>query len=161
MAFSAALVYGIALWGGCELGLLKSLQIIQNKAARFVTRRYRDEHDHYIPTAELLKQCGWLSVKQLVFYRSVVLVFKTLKHQQPQYIFQKLNTTFPYDTRLAESNAIRTGESFQPKLELTKKSFVHRATKSYNEIPGSLRQAQNVKTFQKKLKQWVMENLEI
>ena len=46
--FCSKLIYGIALWGGCELGLLGSLQIIQNKAARFVTRRYRDEDEHYI-----------------------------------------------------------------------------------------------------------------
>ena len=95
-----------------------------------MTRRFRDKNDHFLPTAELLNQCGWLSVKQLVFYHSVVLVFKTLKFKEPIYIFQKLSTTFPYETRLAESNAIRTGEQFQPTLELTKKSFIHRATKS-------------------------------
>ena len=83
--FCSKLIYGIALWGGCELGLLGSLQIIQNKAARFVTPRYRDEDEHFIATSVILKQCGWLSMKQLVFYHSVVLVYKTLKFQQPQY----------------------------------------------------------------------------
>ena len=159
--FCSKLIYGIALWGGCELGLLGSLQIIQNKAARFVTRRYRDEDEHFIATSIILKQCGWLSMKQLVFYHSVVLVYKTLKFQQPQYLFEKLSSVFPYDTRLANSNAIRTADQFQPSLELTKKSFVHRATKSFNLVPGSLRQTQNVNTFQKKLKQWVIENVEI
>ena len=159
--FCSKLIYGIALWGGCELGLLGSLQIIQNKAARFVTRRYRDEDEHFIATSVILKQCGWLSMKQLVFYHSVVLVYKTLKFQQPQYLFEKLSSVFPCNTRLANSNAIRTADQFQPSLELTKKSFIHRATKSFNQVPGSLRQSPNVNTFQKKLKQWVMENVEI
>ena len=71
--FTSKLVYLIPLWGGCEKFLIKALQIIQNKAARSVTKL-----GIFTPFQTLLKQCGWLSVNQLVFYHTVILLFKTL-----------------------------------------------------------------------------------
>ena len=64
--FVSKLIFQISLWGGTEEYLLNSLQIIQNKAARCVARRGK-----YTPVVELLKHCGWLSVRQLVLYHSV------------------------------------------------------------------------------------------
>ena len=71
--FMSKLVYLIPLWGGCEKFLIKALQIIQNKAARSVTKL-----GIFTPVQTLLRQCGWLSVNQLVFYHTVILLFKTL-----------------------------------------------------------------------------------
>ena len=65
--FCSKLIFQISLWGGTEEFLLNSLQIVQNKAARFVARR-----GIYTPVAELLKQCGWLSLRQLVFITALV-----------------------------------------------------------------------------------------
>ena len=36
--FMSKLIYLISLWGGCEKYLIRSLQIIRNKAARVVTK---------------------------------------------------------------------------------------------------------------------------
>ena len=36
--FMSKLIYLIPLWGGCEKYLIRSLQVIQNKAARVVTK---------------------------------------------------------------------------------------------------------------------------
>ena len=65
------LSYVIALWGGCGLGLRKTLQVLQNRVAQVVTRK-----DWTTPSKVLLQQCGWLSVNQLIFYHTVLLVFK-------------------------------------------------------------------------------------
>ena len=54
--FSSKLIFQISLWGGTEEYLLNSLQIVQNRAARFVTRR-----DRCTPGEELLRHCGCLS----------------------------------------------------------------------------------------------------
>ena len=51
------LIYMIGLWGGAESYLLNCLQLVQNRAARFVTQR-----DKYTPIKQLLTECGWLSV---------------------------------------------------------------------------------------------------
>ena len=62
--FCSKLIFQISLWGGTEDYLLDSLQIVQNNAARFVTRR-----GIYTPVRELLRQCGWLNVRQLGFIK--------------------------------------------------------------------------------------------
>ena len=80
--FCSKLIFQISLWGGTEDYLLKALQIVQNKAARVVARRGK-----YTPVAELLGQCGWLCVKQLVFYHSIVLIYKTILATYPKYIY--------------------------------------------------------------------------
>ena len=154
--FCSKLIFQISLWGGAEEYLLKTLQIVQNKAARFVTRRGK-----YTPVAELLKQCGWLSVRQLVFYHGVILIYKTITTKSPKYICSKLSSEFPYNTRLAESESVRMGPDFQAKLDLTERSFMNRATVNFNQLPAELRKDLKIETFKLKLKLWVMENYKL
>ena len=154
--FSSKLIFQISLWGGTEEYLLNSLQIVQNRAARFVTRR-----DRYTPVVELLRQCGWLSVRQLTFYHSVILIYKTLQISCPKYIYSKLSSEFPYNTRLSQSDSVRMGSEFQCKLELTEKSFMNRATLQFNKLPAELRQTEKIETFKRKLKTWVLENYKV
>ena len=149
-------ISNLSLGGGTEYFLLSSLQIVQNKAARVVAKR-----GIYTPVVDLLRQCGWLSVRQLVFYHSVILVHKTLQTKTPRYIYSKLATEFPYNTRLASSESVRMGPEFQAKLSLTEKSFMNRATVSYNQLPASLRKVQNEQTFKKQLKHWVLKNVQL
>ena len=117
--FMSKLIFQIALWGGAEENLLNSVQKVQNKAARLVTNRSK-----YTPVKELLNQCGWLSVRQLVFFHSSVLIHKTMEVTYPKYIYSKLSSEFPYNTRLADSKVVRMGPKCQSKLELTEKSFM-------------------------------------
>ena len=154
--FCSKLIFQIGLWGGTEEYLLSALQIVQNKAARFVARRGR-----YTPVAELLRQCGWLSVRQLVCYHSVIQIYKTMQITYPKYLFNKLSSDFPYNTRLAQSDSVRMGEAFKSKLELTERSFMNRATVNFNKIPTELRQTAKLDDFKKKLKAWVLENCKI
>ena len=154
--FCSKLIFQISLWGGTEEYLLNSLQVVQNKAARFVTRRGRYTH-----VVDLLNQCGWLSVRQLVFFHSVALIHKTLQTTFPKFIFNKLSTEFPYNTRLAQSESVRMGPEFKSKLELTEKSFMNRATVSYNNLPATLRKISSLEKFKKQLKVWVLENFRI
>ena len=154
--FSSKLIYQIGLWGGAENYLLNSLQIVQNKAARCVAKRGK-----YTPIADLLAQCGWLSIRQLVFHHSVIMIYKTLQTTYPKYVFNKLASEFPYNTRLAQSDAVRMGPEFRAKLELTEGSFMNRATASYNQLPATLRQTVKIGTFKRKLKAWVLANVDI
>ena len=100
--FLSKLSYLIALWGGCNLNLLSSLQTLQNKAARIVTKL-----DWATPTSVLLTQCGWLSVHQLVVYHSVVMVFNVLQTKQPRPLHIMFPTDYPHNTSQARSNSIK------------------------------------------------------
>ena len=110
---------------------------------------------------ELLRQCGWLSVRQLVYYHSVVQVHKTIITKFPKYIYRKLSLDFPYSTRLAESASVRRGPQFQERLDLTEKSFMNRGTKYYNQLPADLRKVEKMETLKIKLKAWIQEHIEI
>ena len=152
--FSSKLIFQISLWGGAEDYLLQALQIIQNKAARFVAQRNR-----YTAVSELFRHCGGLSVRQLAFYHNVMLIYKTITTKYPKYIYSKLQTQFPYNTRLAQTESVRMGPEFRSKLELTERSFMVRATSDYNLLPTELRKVPTLENFKKKLKLWVMENI--
>ena len=88
--FMSKLSYLIALWGGCGAVLKKSLQMIQKKVARAVTRI-----NWSTPAGKLLHQFGWLRVIQLIFYHSVLLIFKVKLGQTPRYVHSMLIHSFP------------------------------------------------------------------
>ena len=74
----SALSYMIVVWGGTEGYLMKTLQVIQNKAARQVTKL-----SWFTPTRLLLHQCNWLSIKQLVVFHTVIQVWKIRQSSVP------------------------------------------------------------------------------
>ena len=154
--FMSKLCYLIQLWGGAAGYLLQALQVIQNRAARAVTRL-----SWFTPTRTLLKRCGWLSVKQLVFYHRVLTTYKIIKTQAPMYLHQKMITSHPYQTRQATDGAIRFGEQFDARRELTRGSFCYSGTMEYNTIPVEIRAANTAQTFKYKLKKWVVGNIPI
>ena len=150
------LCYLIQLWGGCEGYLLNSLQIIMNRAARSVTG-----YNCFTSTRRLLSTCNWLSVRQLVFYQTVIMTHKTMLTGTPKFMKQKFSTNYPYRTRQATTGSIRYGETFNTKSSLIQKSFAHRGLKDYNMIPSSIRASPTVSTFKTKLKKWVIANVNI
>ena len=80
--FISKLIYLIPLWGGACGYLVKMLQVVQNQAARYVTRS-----SWFTPSKVLLKQCNWLSVAQLSAYHSLVTTHKIMLSQEPKCLF--------------------------------------------------------------------------
>ena len=78
----ARMIYIIQLWGGTSNYLLKSLQVLQNQAARTVTGL-----GWFTPQSVLLGQLGWLSINQLVEYHNLLLLFKVQKEKKPVYLY--------------------------------------------------------------------------
>ena len=150
------LCYLMQLWGGIDGQVLKSLQVLQNKAARIVTGS-----GWFTPKRRLLKLCRWLSVKQLIFYQSVVLTHKIATTGSPLYLASRMSTEHPRRTRQATTGCIRYGENFTANQSLIQKSFCHRAIGDYNSIPADIRVLQNMQTFKVKLKKWVEMNIPV
>ena len=157
------LVYLIPLWSGCEHYLLNSLQIIQNKAARVVTKCGRRTE-----TKSLLLQCGWLSVAQLSVYHSMVLMFKILSTQSPKYLYNKLSglqTTTYYKTRFVqnrrENENILLGPDSQAESEIAQRSFKYRASNQWNNLPLMMRKMDSLQKFKSELRAWVKQNVQL
>ena len=154
--FISKLCHLIQLWGGCPEYLLSALQVLQNRAARAVTRK-----SWFTATRHLLSECKWLSVRQLVFYHSVLATHKIVTSGKPRYLHRVMSTHHPLRTRQATSGEIWLGDNFDSKSDLVQDSFKYRASKGYNRIPGTLRAVKTPATFKRKLKHWVSTNIPV
>ena len=165
------LIYLMPLWSGCEEYLVKALQVIQNKAARSITKL-----NVFTPTKKLLQTCGWMSVRQLMAYHSLVLLHKTLTHQTPVYLYQQITASgqYPYTTRktarcprefsfdVQHPTSIGTVRQVAGvKLDISKQGWCYRAVQLYNTLPASLRLEKKMNKFKRNLKTWVDVNTAI
>ena len=148
--------YLIQLWGGCEDYLLRPLQVLQNRAARSVTGC-----GWFTPKRTLLKMCNWLSIKQLVFYQSVIMAHKIATTSSPFSLATKMSITHPRRTRQSTSGCIRFGENFAANKSMIQTSFCHRSTNQYNSIPASIRSSKSMSIFKSRLKKWVESNIPV
>ena len=148
------LIYLIQVWGGCSGYLIGCLQLLQNRAARAVTRL-----EFSTPVKTLLLQCGWLSVNQLVYFHTLILTFNIRKHKQPLFLSKKLSHDFSRLTRLALSDGIRRMD--RNKLSVTQASFRVRATKYWNSLPTDIRQCSKIGNFKVKVKAWIKANVSV
>ena len=144
------ILYVITVYGSCSEHLLSLLQVVQNTAARCVTRL-----PWYTRVSVLLGQCGWMSVRQLVLFHTMVLTFKIRKDKKPEYLHEKLSCQFHYNTRLAAGNAIRRTEQIDSDVRW--KSFVPRSTREWNLLPVKIQSMNNLKKFKKELRIWILE----
>ena len=148
--FNSVLTYMIVIWGGAEGYVIKMIQVMQNRAARIVTKQ-----SWFTPTKVLLRQCNWLSIRQMVFLHSVIQIWKVLNNGGPRSIYSKLRIT---STRSGQHGnlAITAHET-----SLGRNSFFVRALQMWNSTPQELRKEKSLQTFKRKLKQWIRANIEI
>ena len=156
--FISSLIYVIQLWGGANKTLISSLQILQNKAARCTTKL-----GFRTPVKLLLQQCGWLSVRQLVFYHNCLFVFKTLHSQRPIYFSKKFGRNFQSGVD-QEPVSLRTrlnSTGGQVKSDISHQAFSHVSAKAWNSLPAGIRQSKTIDSFKVNLRQWITQNMEI
>ena len=152
--FMSKLIYLIQLWGGTSEYLLTFLQKLQNRAARMVTRK-----DWYTPTKTLLTQCGWLSVRQLAMYHTLLQVFKSKNDKLPVFLHEKFSKKFPVNTRLSADNKIKQFEGIESDLGI--KNFSNRAIQLWNNLPTDIRTSATLPIFKSSLKKWIRSDVPI
>ena len=154
--FHSKLCYAIQLWGGTENYLLRSLQVLQNRAARMVTRK-----SWFTPTSTLLRSCNWLSVHQLCVYQTILSTHQIVKSGRPLYLSNKLSVSHPHNTRQATGGSVRFSDNFRGKSSLVNNSFCYRGTKLYNQISADIRSTQSLIKFKSKVKTWIRLNIPV
>ena len=138
--FNSVLVYCLPLFGGCGKGDLQALQVLQNKAAQVVTKSPpRSNRD------TMYDRLGWLTVNQLVFYHTVLSIFRIRQAGEPEYLARQLQ------------NDNRNGRLIIPrcKLSLAQKSFCIRGAESWNSLPEHIRLSRKLREFKAKTRNWV------
>ena len=142
--FNSVIVYCLPLFGGCNTDQIKSLQVLQNRAAQVVT--------HSPPRSRrevMYNKLKWLTVNQLVVYHTLLTVFKIRRTKELEYLATFL------------TNDNRQGKIIIPNTTLTlaKKSFTSRGSENLNSLSPSLRNCTRIGQFKPGVKLWVQENI--
>ena len=127
------------------LGEIKSLQILQNKAAQMVT--------HSPPRAVrslMYDQLDWLTVNQLIRYHTLLAVFRIRSSGEPEYLAGYL----------CNDNVLGRIIVQNTRLTLARKSFKIRGACDWNALPASIRSISKVGLFKKEVKKWIKQNVQ-
>ena len=117
----------------------------------------------------LMKECGWLTVKQLMAYHSLMQVHKTIQSQVPVYLYSRVTTqlalldrrsSYNYKTRQEASGALRQIPAAEARLDLADRSWCWSATKTYHNLPTNIKREVKMAKFKAELKTWLRSNIE-
>ena len=138
------LTYRICLWGNSRGLPLRKAQIILNETARFITGKSRIES-----SKNLMKECGWMNVRQLTEYHSVLQFWKTVNWRIPVYMSERI--VIRQD---------RTVSIALPRLLLTTNSYRVKSAEYWNALPEFLRNETSIAKFKKGVKKWILQRIE-
>ena len=139
--------YDNALLYGTTSKELKRIQSIQNKAAKFIFSASRRDSP-----APLLHLLHWLPVRERIFFKLCLYVYKSLNGHAPQYLTESLKVkSRPQGpvTRSASDNTLLINPP--TRTHSGDKAFAVRGPSIWNTIPGHIHDSPNTWQFQKGL----------
>ena len=140
-----AMLYGLP---SCQLN---RLQLIQNTAARIVSRAKPSEH-----VTPLLKQLHWLPIRERSVFKICLLTFKALHGSAPIYISDLLKKHMPNRPGLRSASDVERLDVPATKSRAQRatadRAFSICAPRLWNNLPLEVRQSKNVDSFKKNLK---------
>ena len=141
--FNSVLGYCLPLFGGCDVGEVQALQILQNKAAQVVTKSPpRAKRQPMYDTLD------WLTVNQLIAYHTLLTVYRVRLTGEPEYLARSL----------CRDNVNGHIIVKPTRLSLHQRSFKFRGACAWNELPKSIRGLHKIAAFKKALKTWIKQN---
>ncbi len=143
---TSRLDYCNALLGGCTARLINKLQMVQNAAARVLTRTRK--YDHISP---VLSTLHWLPTKHRIDFKILLITYKALNGLVPQYLSELLSHYSP-PRPLHSQNS---GHLIIPRISKSTtggRSFSYLAPKLWNNLPNTVREADTLCQIKSRLK---------
>ena len=142
--FTSVLVYCLPLFGGTEDSNIRAVQVMQNKAAQIVSQLPPRSNRN-----KLYDHTGWMTVRQMVVYYTLLTVFNIRQSGEPEYLARKINN----ETRN------RRLKLPQFKIQLAQRSFTYRGINFWNMLPANIRQVNRINQFKKLIKKWILSSV--
>ncbi|KAI2648501.1 putative RNA-directed DNA polymerase from transposon BS [Labeo rohita] len=143
---TSRLDYCNALLGGCPASSINKLQIVQNAAARVLTRSRK--YDHITP---ILKSLHWLPIRFRISYKIALLTYKALNGLAPAYLTSILPRYNPSRSLRSQNSGLLV----VPRIAKSTKggrAFSHLAPKLWNSLPDNVRGSDTLSLFKSRLK---------
>ena len=138
--------YGNLLLFGATEHELNRVQILQNNAARLICSI--SKRDHITPT---LKELHWLPIRERIQFKLCLFVFKCLNNTAPGYLCNLLSRYVPRRALRSANDITRLNVPRTNKV-LGQKSFSVAGPRSWNNLPRTIRETDNISHFRCNLK---------
>ncbi len=145
MVVQKSFKYCIGLLTSLPKMTVRQLHLIQNAAARILTRTRKSEH-----ITPVLRSLHWHPVTFRINFKVLLPVYKSLNGLGPKYIADMLTEYKP--NRLLRSLGSNQLEIPRVHTKQGESAFSYYATRSWNQLPEEIRCAKTLATFKFRLK---------
>jgi len=138
--------YTNGLLHGITKGLLTRLQRVQNRAARLVAKIPYCNH-----VQPILRELHWLPVQQRIQFKILLLTFKALNGHAPDYLSKLVSVYQPARPLRSGTKLLLTIPRSHTAM-YSRRSYTLVAPVLWNSLPESVRAAETVTSFKRRLK---------
>ncbi len=138
--------YCNALLSCCSARLINKLQLVQNAAARVLTRTRKLSH-----ISPVLSTLDWLPIKDRIHFKILLFTYKALNGLAPQFLCELLSHYSA--SRLLRSQ--NSGHLIIPRISKSsvgRRSISYLAPKLWNNLPNTVQEADTLCQFKSRLK---------
>ena len=143
--------YCCTVWGETTNLNLEKLCKLQKRAARIILNAKYD-----IPSLQLFKKLGWLSIQNRLEYHKSVLMYKCINNSAPDYLCNLFDMNTNSNIYSLRSSA--KGNLFvpRPNSNFMKQTFHYSGIILWNSLPPNLKLIQDIDLFKKKYTDYLM-----